>query len=192
MTVGSGLLGCGPASLGKRLTFRRNVSLTSLHGPSTFEHEVTRAFEASGNTFLLKGPAADATDAPQPWRLIVQLYKKDNNEAFSAFPFHWSTGGMKLTGDVPGEKSVPVPLCPPQIPRGPTQEWTWVSAVRGRRLTAWAMARPREPLTQRCSCTSHNTGLLDRVAVEIYNSHRGNNCCVTCKVSDLRQKWEYC
>jgi hypothetical protein len=27
---------------------------------------------------LLKGPAAEATDAPQRWRLIVQTYEEDN------------------------------------------------------------------------------------------------------------------
>jgi hypothetical protein len=41
-----------------------------------------------------------------------------------------------------GEKPVPVPLCPPQIPHGLTRDRTQASAVRGRRLTAWAMARP--------------------------------------------------
>jgi hypothetical protein len=51
---------------------------------------------------------------------------------------------MILTGKIKvlGEKSVPVPLCPPQIPHGPTRNWTQASAVRCRRLTAWAMARP--------------------------------------------------
>jgi hypothetical protein len=39
--------------------------------------------------------------------------------------------------EVLGKKPVPVPLCPPQIPHG----LTWASAVRGRRLTAWATAR---------------------------------------------------
>jgi hypothetical protein len=42
-----------------------------------------------------------------------------------------------------GEKPVPVPLCPPQIPHGFTQERTRASEVGGRRLTTWAMARPR-------------------------------------------------
>jgi hypothetical protein len=41
-----------------------------------------------------------------------------------------------------GEKPVPVPLFPPQIPHGLTQARTRVSAVRGRRLTTWALARP--------------------------------------------------
>jgi hypothetical protein len=34
-----------------------------------------------------------------------------------------------------GEKPVPVPLCPPQIPHGLTRARTQASAVRGRRLT---------------------------------------------------------
>jgi hypothetical protein len=33
--------------------------------------------------------------------------------------------------EVLGEKSVPVPLCPPQIPHGRTQDRTRTSAVRG-------------------------------------------------------------
>jgi hypothetical protein len=41
-----------------------------------------------------------------------------------------------------GEKPVPVPLCPPQIPHGLTRAWTRASAVRDRRLPTWAMARP--------------------------------------------------
>jgi hypothetical protein len=40
------------------------------------------------------------------------------------------------------EKPVPVPLCPPQIPHRLTRDRTRVFAVRGRRLTAWVMARP--------------------------------------------------
>jgi hypothetical protein len=37
-----------------------------------------------------------------------------------------------------GEKSVPVPLCPPQIPHGLTRARTLASVVRGWRLTTWA------------------------------------------------------
>jgi hypothetical protein len=37
-----------------------------------------------------------------------------------------------------------VPLFPPQIPRGLTRARTRASAMRGRRLTAWAMAWPRK------------------------------------------------
>jgi hypothetical protein len=46
-------------------------------------------------------------------------------------------GGMMLRGKTEelGEKPVPVPLCPPQIPHGLTRARTRDSAVRGRRLT---------------------------------------------------------
>jgi hypothetical protein len=50
--------------------------------------------------------------------------------------------------EVLGEKPVPVPLCPPQILHGPTRARTRASAVGGRRLTAWAMARPLFPLVR--------------------------------------------
>jgi hypothetical protein len=51
---------------------------------------------------------------------------------------------MKLTGENRSTRGKPVPvsLCPPQIPHGPTRDRTRSSAVRGWRLTAWAMARP--------------------------------------------------
>jgi hypothetical protein len=50
---------------------------------------------------------------------------------------------MILTGKQKnsGEKPSPMPLCPPQIPHG-LKLRTHASSVRGRRLTAWAMARP--------------------------------------------------
>jgi hypothetical protein len=41
-----------------------------------------------------------------------------------------------------GEKPVPVPLCPSQISHGLTRARIRASAVRGRRLTTWDMARP--------------------------------------------------
>jgi hypothetical protein len=40
------------------------------------------------------------------------------------------------------KKSVPVPLCPPQIPHGLPSERTRFTAVKSRRLSASAMARP--------------------------------------------------
>jgi hypothetical protein len=54
----------------------------------------------------------------------------------------WSIGGMILRGetDVLGEKPVTVPLCSPQTPHGLTCDRIEAFAVRGRRLTAWAMA----------------------------------------------------
>jgi hypothetical protein len=42
-----------------------------------------------------------------------------------------------------GEEPVPMPLCPPQISHGLNRDRTRDSAVRGQRLTAWAIAQPR-------------------------------------------------
>jgi hypothetical protein len=58
-------------------------------------------------------------------------------------PVEWSWQGKT---EVLGEKPVPVPLFPPQIPHGLTRDQTRASAVGGRRLTAWAMAQPRKEL----------------------------------------------
>jgi hypothetical protein len=54
-------------------------------------------------------------------------------------PVEWNWQGK--TEEL-GEKPVPVPLCPPQIPHGLSRDRTRASAVGGRRLIAWAMARP--------------------------------------------------
>jgi hypothetical protein len=51
--------------------------------------------------------------------------------------WHWQGKPEEL-----GEKPVPVPLCPPQISHGLTRARTRASAVTGRQLTTWAMARP--------------------------------------------------
>jgi hypothetical protein len=93
--------------------------------------------------FVVKGPAADATDAPQPWGLLCNPVMKMIS-FFSVLPSNgapveWNWRENRSTR---GEKPFPVPLCPPQIPHGLTRDQTQASAVRGRRLTAWAMARP--------------------------------------------------
>jgi len=41
-----------------------------------------------------------------------------------------------------GEETVPVPLCPPYIVCRDTRDWTQISAVAGRQLTAWPKAQP--------------------------------------------------
>jgi hypothetical protein len=56
-------------------------------------------------------------------------------------PVEWNWQGKT---EILGEKPVPVPLCPPHIPHGLTRHRTQSSAVRGRRLTAWATARPSD------------------------------------------------
>jgi hypothetical protein len=47
-----------------------------------------------------------------------------------------------------GEKPVPVPLYPPKIPHWLIRARTQASAVRGRRLTTWGMARPFPPFME--------------------------------------------
>jgi hypothetical protein len=47
-----------------------------------------------------------------------------------------ATNRLSHKAEVLWEKSVPVPLCPPQIPHGLTRYRTRASALRGRRLTA--------------------------------------------------------
>jgi hypothetical protein len=53
-------------------------------------------------------------------------------------PVEWNWQGKT---EVLGEKIVPVPLCLTQIPHGLNWDRTRASTVRGRRLTAWDMAR---------------------------------------------------
>jgi hypothetical protein len=72
-------------------------------------------------------PLTDILFIPQMvwvWRATVECY--------------WQGKTKEL-----GENPVPVPFCPPQILYGLTRARTRASAVRGRRLTVWAMARPK-------------------------------------------------
>jgi hypothetical protein len=103
------------------------------------------AFRATFTVFFVKGPAADATDAPQSWGLLCNPVMKMNSFFFFSF-FHvmehrWNEIDRGKP-EVLGKKPVPIPFCPSQIPRGLTRDQTRAYAVRGRRLTAWAMARP--------------------------------------------------
>jgi hypothetical protein len=73
-------------------------------------------------------------------RKVVVIFIFPSNGA----PVEWNWQGKS---EVLGEKLVAVPLCPPQIPHGLTRDRTRTSAVGGRRLSAWAMARPNSTLT---------------------------------------------
>jgi hypothetical protein len=99
---------------------------------------------------VVKGPAADTTNAPQPWgSLCNPVMKMMMIIIFCPFPImehRWN--------EIDRRKPVPVPLCPRQIPHGLTRDRTRASAVRGRRLTAWAMARPYVTL-----CVSYSYSL---------------------------------
>jgi hypothetical protein len=100
----------------------------------------------------VKGPAADATDALQPWGLLCNPMMKMKVMMmiiiiiFCSFPSNRAPVEWNWQGKTEelGEKPVLVPFCPPQIPQGLTPDRTWASPVGGRRLTAWAMARPLE------------------------------------------------
>jgi hypothetical protein len=61
--------------------------------------------------------------------IIIIIYPFPSNGA----PVEWNWQGKT---EVLGEKPIPVPLCPPQIPHGLTRDRTRTSAVGGRRLTA--------------------------------------------------------
>jgi hypothetical protein len=86
-----------------------------------------------------EGPRSRNYGRTAALRIIVQPCDEDDYFIFvfpcNGAPVEWNGKGKT---EVLGEKPVPVPLCPPQIPRGPTR----ASAVRGRWQTAWAMARP--------------------------------------------------
>jgi hypothetical protein len=115
-------------------------------------------------TFLfVKGPAADATDAPQPWGFPVMKMIS----IFFVFPSNGARVEWNWQGktEVLGENPVPVPLCPPQILQGLTRDRTRASALRGRRLTAWAMARPR----RRLSIVNSVSSLVDLLADWLVN-----------------------
>jgi hypothetical protein len=85
---------------------------------------------------VVKGPAADAMDAPQPWGLLCNPVMK----MVSFFSFFCVM--VQRSNEIDGRKPVAISLCPPQIPHGLTRDRTRASAVRGQRLTARAMARP--------------------------------------------------
>jgi hypothetical protein len=99
---------------------------------------------------VVKGPAADAADALQRWGLLCNPVMKMTMMIIIFCPFpsngapmEWNWQGKT---EVLGEKPVPVPLCPPQIPHRLARDLTRAFAVGGRRLTAWAMARPLKGL----------------------------------------------
>jgi hypothetical protein len=92
-----------------------------------------------GHSFFLCSTCYGSTAT---FRLIVQTCDEDG--FFFVFPCNGAPveRNWRRKTEVLAEKTVPVPLCPPQIPHRLTRNRTRASAVRGRRLTAWAMARP--------------------------------------------------
>jgi hypothetical protein len=105
--------------------------------------KITKGFEICGSHsgvsvtsvtvlfFVVKGPAADATDAPQPWGLLCNPVMK--MISFFVFPCNGARVEWNWQGktEVLGVKPVPVPLYQPKIPHGLTRDRTRASAKRG-------------------------------------------------------------
>jgi hypothetical protein len=72
------------------------------------------------------------------------------HDSLMTVEYQWNDNWHSNT-EVLGDKPVPVPICPPQIPLGRKWDWSRASAVWDRRVTAWAMGRPAFKVTQ------HNT-----------------------------------
>jgi hypothetical protein len=90
---------------------------------------------------FLEGPRSRSYGRTAALRLTVQPCDEDEEKYYYFFSLlqvmehRWNEidrGKPKYSG----EKPVPVPLCPPQIPRGLTQDRTRAPAVRGRRRAA--------------------------------------------------------
>ena len=86
--------------------------------------------------------------------------------------------------EVLGEKKpVPVPLYLPQIPHGLTRDRTRASAVRGRRLTVWAMARPSAHIIAHhcCVCAASKARLIllhSIILIIFYGNYKCWNSCL--------------
>jgi hypothetical protein len=91
-----------------------------------------------------EGPPSRRYRRTAALKLIMQSCDEDDNFFFvfpcSGAPVEWNWQGKNEV--IGGKKTDPVPLCPPQIPPGLSQDRIRASAARDWRLTAWAMARP--------------------------------------------------
>jgi hypothetical protein len=99
----------------------------------------------SGAFFCEEGPRSRLSGRTAALRFLVQPCDEDDDDycfaLFVVMEHRWNKtdrGKPKYSE----EKPVPVPLCPPQIPHGPTGDRNLACQVKVWRLTAWAMARP--------------------------------------------------
>jgi hypothetical protein len=81
---------------------------------------------------------------------------------FNGAPVDWNWQGKT---EVLGENPIPVPLFPPQTTNWPTRDRNRASAVRGQRLTAWAMAQSFFGLSNSLIPFHSNRALLWRLNV---------------------------
>jgi hypothetical protein len=119
---------------------------------------------------VVEGPAADATDAPQPWGLLC-------NPVMNLFPCNGSQEEWNWQGktEVLGENPVPVPPCPLQIPYGLTQDRTRASAVSSRRLTPQTWHGFEWTLRGKLKCTGSLFYLTNNVTTDIPTSVGGHS-----------------
>jgi hypothetical protein len=89
------------------------------------------------------GPCCFLLFMSMEWDDVSELWQTTDLYFISEMIWVWRLGGCywQIIAEKLGEKSVPVPLCPQQIPRGLTRVRTLASALRSRRLCAWAMTR---------------------------------------------------
>jgi hypothetical protein len=90
----------------------------------------TSASRQYNTAFFIEVPHSRCYGRTAALRLTVQPCDEDEVvfplSHFNAAPVEWNWQGKT---EVLGEKSVPVPRCPPQIPHGQTRDRTWASAV---------------------------------------------------------------
>jgi hypothetical protein len=112
-------------------------------GISEDNNKVLMQHSMNSNSFFCgEGPRSRSYRCTAALRLLVQPCNEDERKMISFFSFvqvmehRWNEtdrGKLKYSG----EKPVPVPLCPPQIPHGLTRDQTRAFAVGGgQRLTA--------------------------------------------------------
>jgi hypothetical protein len=105
-------------------------------------------------------------------------------------PVEWNWHGKP---EELGEKPVPVSLCPPQIPHGLTWDRTRAFAVGGRRLTAWALARPLrylfEHVVLKCMYESSLSDIIPRRHV-LSRCCRARKLCKSPYVTEIR-RWKF-
>jgi hypothetical protein len=99
-------------------------------------HIVSHSFQWATHLFP-EGGDGSSTQAWMPTYVTILRIPQMIWVWRATVEWYWQGKGEEL-----GEKPVPVPLCTPQIPHGLTRARTRPSAVRGRRLTTSAMARP--------------------------------------------------
>jgi hypothetical protein len=107
--------------------------------------------------------------------LIIRPTLNQNEEIGSialVIPLHSSIAkSFRAQESVVGLRPVALLRYPPQIPNSVTRAQTGASAVRGRRLTAWAMARPKVSydINNRTHYHSHVVSLVGWWTVQLLN-----------------------